>query len=200
MLYRFKLKNRGEKFVTVDEESYKYLTEDPVLKGFNVLENLREHSTSGGAVYQKWFKAPGSNKQLYQETIYLHKAIAEKFLQKPTDKHKYVVHANGNRLDCRVENLSWSTRSELNRHAGYDSDTGYRGVRKDKDKFRAVIYINQKAVPLGVFDTAEEAATAYNEAAILHKVADKDVNKVKKAAVDPEKTVKAEKVKKKVES
>ncbi len=200
MLYRFKLTNREDKYVTIDEESYKFLTEDPVIKGFNVLENLREHSTSGGAVYQKWFKAPGSSKQLYQETIYLHKAIAEKFMQKSSDKHNYVVHINGNRLDCRMENLSWCTRSELNRYCKYDSDSGYRGVRKEKNKYRAVIYINQKAIHLGMYDTADEAALAYNEAALRYKVVQKDVNKVKKAAIEGEKVIKAEKVKKKTDA
>ena len=197
MLYRFKLTNRADKYVTIDEESYKYLTEDPSMKGFNVLEHLREHSTSGGAVYQKWFKVPGSAHKLYQETIYLHKAIAERFLTKSTDKHNYVVHANGDRLDCRIENLAWCTRSELNRYCKHESDSGYRGVRKEKGKYRSVIYINQKAIHLGMYDTPDEAAMAYNEAALRYKVVNKDVNKVKKNETD--KIIKVEKIKKKNE-
>ena len=43
------------------------------------------------------------------------------------------------------------------------SKTGYRGVVLEKGKYRAAIYVNQKAINLGFFDTAIEAARAYHE-------------------------------------
>lgn len=195
MLYKFKLKNREFKYVTMDEEGYKFLSEDPILKEMPILDNLREHSTSGAAVFQKWYRDV-ANKP-YQETIYVHKILAEKFMSpRPSPQHRYVVHLNGDRLDNRLENLIWCTRSELNRYCRYESESGYRGVRKEKDKFRALIYIDGKPTHIGMYDTAEEAAQAYNVAAIEHGLIKREVNIIKKPS-SKNKTVVAEKVKKK---
>jgi hypothetical protein len=181
MLYRFKLTNREDKHATIDEQSYKYFTEDPIFKEMNILEHLRAHATSGSAVFQKWYR--DIQNKPYQETVYLHKAIAEKFIPKPADSEKsnFIFHVNGDRLDNRVENLMWCTRSELNRYCRYDSVTGYRGVRKEKNKYRAMIYIDKKAVHLGMYDTPEDAAKAYNDAAVKYGVVKKDINRVKKS-------------------
>jgi hypothetical protein len=45
----------------------------------------------------------------------------------------------------------------------FTSKTGYRGVTKEKNRYRAVIYHERKAHNLGFFDTPEEAAKAYNK-------------------------------------
>lgn len=194
LLYRFKLKNRDFKYATIDERGYKYLTEDPVLREMPVLENLREHSTSGAAVFQKWYRDV-TNKS-YQETIYLHKLLAEKFLgSRPSPDHRYVVHLNGDRLDNRIDNLAFCTRSELNRYARYNSASGYRGVRKEGEKFRAIINRDGNLETIGVYDNLEEAQAAYNEAARLAAIVHIDIPEKKESSKT--KPIEADKVKKK---
>jgi hypothetical protein len=44
-----------------------------------------------------------------------------------------------------------------------------------------MIYIDKKAVHLGMYDTPEDAAKAYNDAAVKYGVVKKDINRVKKS-------------------
>ena len=177
-IYELKLKNKNQKTMLIDDASYQYFSEDSILKEMKVLENLREHASSGAAVYQKWFR--DIQNKPYLETIYVHKAIAEKFIPKPSDAHVYVVHINGDRLDNRTENLRWCTSSERNLYTSR-YHTGYRGVRKEKDKYLAIIHINHKPVQLGIFDTVEEAHRVYQEASVEQKSALKEKRQAKKA-------------------
>ena len=160
MLYKVKLKNADDN-VLIDDNVYEYLSSDPYLKKVDFINNLRKHS-SGCAVFQKtWQKAEGGYKT---ETIYLHKLIAEKFLADQRSKTKNLVGAlNGNKLDCRLENLAWRSRSVASRQRKTSSKVGYTGVYKENNRYRAVISINRKSVHIGMFATAEEAALAYNK-------------------------------------
>ncbi|MEO1514293.1 MAG: HNH endonuclease [Bacteroidota bacterium] len=160
MLYKIKLKNVDED-VMLDDRVYDYLTTDPYLVKVDFIKNLRRHS-SGCAVFQKtWPKASGGYKT---ETIYLHKLIAEKFLGDQRSKVRNLVGAkNGNKLDCRLENLVWRSRSVASRQRKTSSKVGYTGVYKENNRYRAVISINRKSVHIGMFATAEEAALAYNK-------------------------------------
>jgi len=40
---------------------------------------------------------------------------------------------------------------------------GYTGVYQENNRYRAVISVNRKSIHIGMFDTAEEAALAYNK-------------------------------------
>lgn len=161
MIFKVKLKN-ADGFVLLDDRIYEWLSTDLHLSELKVLENLRKHS-SGCAVFQKvWRKSDGGQKT---ETIYLHKIIAERFLaDKKADKKMVVSAINGDKLDCRLENLTFRPRSTVSRLRKTKSSTGYTGVYQEHQRFRAVISIDGKAVHLGMFDTAEEAALAYNRA------------------------------------
>jgi hypothetical protein len=160
VLYKIKLKNSGDT-VLLDDQVYEYLTTEPYLLKVDFINNLRKHS-SGCAVFQKtWKKADGSYKT---ETIYLHKLVAEKFIAgSKSQKNNLVGAKNGNKLDCRLENLVYRSRSIASRKRKTSSKVGYTGVYKEKKRYRAVISINRKSHHIGMFDTAEEAARAYNK-------------------------------------
>lgn len=162
VLYRIKLKNSPDS-VLLDEEVYNHLANDPYLKEIGFISNLRKHS-SGCAVFQKTRK---KSKGIYvTETIYLHKYIGEKFKPEGKTKIKNLVGAkNGNKLDCRLENIEWRSRSTSSRQRKSTSKTGYTGVYQEKKKYRAIITINNKTVHIGMYDTAEDAAMAYNKRA-----------------------------------
>jgi hypothetical protein len=176
VIYKVKLKN-SEESVSLDSTAYEWLTTDPYFAQIDMLNNLRLHS-SGCAVFQKtWRRADGSFKT---ETHYLHKAIAEKFLLAQKDQNKNLVGAkNGNKLDCRIENLAYRTRSMSSRQRKTTSSTGYTGVYREHQRYRAVISINGKAQHIGMFDTAEEAAAAYNKLSKEFFADDGKINKVK---------------------
>lgn len=160
MIYKVKLKNADEA-VLLDDHVFEWLSTDPYLVKIDFVNNLRKHS-SGCAVFQKtWKKADGGFKT---ETIYLHKLIAEKYLANQKDGAKRLVGAkDGNKLDCRLENLAYRSRSVASRQRKTSSKTGYTGVYKEHNRYRAVISVHGKSVHIGMFDTPEEAAAAYNK-------------------------------------
>jgi len=163
LLYKVKLKNADDQ-VVVDDQVYNHLTTDPYLQKINFIDNLRMHS-SGCAVFQKsWRKATGEYKI---ETIYLHRYVAERFLDRPSEntRRNLVGAKNSNKLDCRLENLEWRTRSTSSRKRKTSSKSGYTGVYLENSKFRAIITIEGKAVHIGMFDSPEKAAEAYNKRA-----------------------------------
>lgn len=103
-----------------------------------------------------------------KETIYLHRYIT----MAPKDRH--VDHINQNRLDCREDNLRivLPEKNYYNRGLQKNNKTGFKGVCFDKSrgKYFASISIKGKAKNIGRFNTAEEAARAYDEVArIVHK-------------------------------
>lgn len=88
---------------------------------------------------------------------------------------KDVDHRNGNGLDNRKENLRLCTRAENTRasHVGRGGNNPYKGVTYDGSltfkPWSANIVADRRRTFLGNFHTAEEAAVAYDLAAIeLH--------------------------------
>lgn len=177
MIVKIQLKN-STKCVLVDDVVYEYLKNNDYLSGIDFLHNLREHS-SGRAVFQKSWKM--SNGAYKTETIYLHKLIAERFIEKPSSYEGNLIRViNNNRLDCRLKNLEWSNRAEIKRNISTTRNkTGYIGVFKDRYNYRAVIYKDRKPIPLGSFKTAEEAAIAYNQKSIELFGKTRSLNKIK---------------------
>lgn len=74
-------------------------------------------------------------------------------------------HANGDRLDNRIENLRLATRSQNNGNRRSNARSGFKGVVLTKHGYRAGISLNEKFIYLGMYQTPEEAHAAYCEAA-----------------------------------
>lgn len=115
---------------------------------------------------QRNIKAEG---KAHQTTIYMHREIAKKMLGLTELPDGYDVdHRNGNALDNRRSNLRLATKSQnkQNLHARLGS-SGYKGVSKTRTgRWRARIMVNRKSIALGEYDAKEEAAHAYDVAAV----------------------------------
>lgn len=78
-----------------------------------------------------------------------------------------VDHINGDGLDNRKKNLRACTHAENIRNQKLNrlNTTGYKGVCVNSKKWIARIKINGKLLYLGRYNTPEEAAQVYDEAA-----------------------------------
>lgn len=106
-----------------------------------------------------------------RETIYIHRVIMSRILERKLLKTECVDHIDGNGLNNKRDNLRVATKSQnaMNSKARRNNTTGFRGVvcvkRKLKKRFMATITHNNAIYRLGYFETAEEANEAYCEAA-----------------------------------
>jgi AP2 domain/HNH endonuclease len=127
-------------------------------------------------IKRKWFawRHPNPPNSFYahsyeppHHTIKMHRAILNIM-----DRTIHVDHINGNSLDNRKCNLRVATHRQNTKNAKLNirSTSGYKGVTyyKPSHKWRAQIQFDGKKKHLGYYLTKEEAAKAYNIAALEH--------------------------------
>jgi len=126
---------------------------------------LRDHS---------WYLARGyvvrsdySSRNAYQ--LRIHREI----LGLKRNDNRQVDHINGDKLDNRKANLRVCSQRQnnLNKAKYANNKSGYKGVswKKTSQKWCAQISLARKVLHIGLFDTKEAAAEAYNKKALeLH--------------------------------
>jgi hypothetical protein len=115
----------------------------------------------------------------YLSGEYAARDIGPRDSRKTVFMHRYIVmapdayevdHISQDKLDNREENLRavLPIHNHWNRGKQANNTTGYKGVCFDKNrhKYVATISVHRKTRNLGRFGTAEEAARAYNAAAL----------------------------------
>lgn len=136
--------NKKECYATIDDEDY---------------DSIRQYRWVLSRGYAIYSGCEGGKKF----TISMHRLIMN------PKKHEQIDHINRDRLDNRKSNLRICTHAQncqnTSRRGGR---SGYRGVRKDWNRYEAIIVAHGIKYALGRFDTAREAAEAYNEAAIKY--------------------------------
>jgi hypothetical protein len=111
---------------------------------------------------------PSPEKGVYPKVL-MHRYILD------APKGTQVDHINGNKLDNRKENLRIANASTNKANDGLRSTntSGHKGVTKasgsrKRKPWVAQIKVNYEHIHLGYYATTEEAAKAYNEAALKY--------------------------------
>lgn len=99
-------------------------------------------------------------KENKSHNCYVHRLVAETFIDNPLN-YPVVNHLDGNKQNCSVQNLEWTTYSKNNQHA-YDNDLKPKGENFYNSKLteKQVLEIRTK----GKYSTYKKIALQYGVA------------------------------------
>jgi hypothetical protein len=106
-----------------------------------------------------WYAIRSVNDAGKTRTIHMHRQIMA------PSAGMLVDHINRDGLDNRRENLRLATPSQSNANRILPSANCFRGIKRRGTKWHAKIQISRRGYFLGSYETAEEAARAYDRAA-----------------------------------
>lgn len=119
----------------------------------------------------KWCVLQSGKRQYASTTVDSKTRLLHRAIMRPRPD-QVVDHINGDTLDNRKSNLRVCSTSQNSKNRAHTGPTPYKGVSwmNSKGAWRARIKVEYKEIHLGLFDSAEDAATAYNFAAYeLHR-------------------------------
>jgi hypothetical protein len=113
-----------------------------------------------------WYAATSAERRKGR-AIYLHRYIAN------AQPGEHVDHINGDGLDCRRANLRICTNAENRRNTRKTRGVSqYKGVSRCKTNatrvWEAYIWFENRKIGLGTYCTEDDAARAYNAAALQY--------------------------------
>lgn len=78
---------------------------------------------------------------------------------------EYIDHIDGNILNNSIDNLRFATKqnNRWNSKGNRDTQTGVKGVYRDRDRFKALITVDGIRYYLGMFSSIEEAKKIVDE-------------------------------------
>jgi hypothetical protein len=154
------------------KEYFALFTKNPLRR---VSSMLTIHLTNGGSVvvdvgdYDLAQRLPwrkhSDGYAVFGCNVYLHR-----LLMLPA-RGQVVDHINGDKLDNRRSNLRICSRKEntRNQKLSVRNTSGFKGVANARSgKWKAYIVVDGKQLQLGHYNTREEAAMAYNAAAVKY--------------------------------
>jgi len=129
-----------------------YVSSDGEIRNYNGI-HLKQHIQNG-------YKRLTLIKNGKQHKLYVHRIIAEAFIENPLNK-PFIDHINRIKTDNRIENLRWCSCSENNLNKGKENlNEEFIWFDKRKNKFR--VRIDEKNI-CKYFKTLEEAKEYRNK-------------------------------------